>query len=49
LRRFKIDTVLRVVDFVFRPVPFDPHVYLQYSPYDCVKPIRQCRSAKVKV
>jgi hypothetical protein len=29
--------VLRLVDFVFRPIPFDPHVYLQYSTYDCVK------------
>jgi hypothetical protein len=34
---FKVDTVLGPVDFVFRPIPFNPHVYLQYSPYDCVK------------
>ena len=34
---FKVDTVLDPVDFVFRPIPFDPHVYLQYSTYDCVE------------
>jgi hypothetical protein len=33
---FKVDTGLGPVDFVFRPIPFDPHVYLQYSPYDGV-------------
>jgi hypothetical protein len=34
---FKVDTVLRPVDFVFHPIPFDPRVYLQYSTYDCVE------------
>ena len=34
---FKVDTVLRPVDFVFRRIPFDAHLYLQYSTYDCVK------------
>src|ERR1035441_3366176 len=37
LRCFKVDTVLRPVDFVFRRIPFDAHLYLQYSTYDCVK------------
>jgi hypothetical protein len=31
---FKVDTVLPLVDFVFRLIPFDPHLYLQYSPYN---------------
>ena len=35
---FKVDTVLRPVDFVLRTIPFDPHVYLQYSTYDCQGP-----------
>ena len=34
---FKVDTVLRPVDFVFRLIPFNPHLYLQYSTYNCVK------------
>jgi hypothetical protein len=34
---FKVDTVLRLVDFVFRLISFDSHPYLQYSPYDFVK------------
>jgi hypothetical protein len=29
--------VLRPVDFVFRFIPFDPHLCLQYSTYACVK------------
>ena len=33
LCRFKVDTVLSSVAFVFRPIPFDPHLYLQYSKY----------------
>lgn len=33
LRRFKVDTVLRLVGLVLRPIPFDPHLYLQYSTY----------------
>jgi hypothetical protein len=34
---FKFDTVLRPVDFVFRFIPFDLHLYLQYSTYAHVK------------
>jgi hypothetical protein len=34
---FKVDAVLRPVDFVFRPIPFNPHLYLQSSTYDYVK------------
>src|ERR1019366_3571258 len=34
---FKVDTVLRPVDFVLGPIPFDPHANLQYSTYACVK------------
>jgi hypothetical protein len=30
---FKLNTVLPPVNFVFRFIPFDPHLYLQYSPY----------------
>jgi hypothetical protein len=41
---FKVDTVLRLVDFVFRLIPFDSHVYLQYSTYDCVKSSGECAS-----
>jgi hypothetical protein len=43
---FKVDTVLRLVNFVFRPIPFDPHAYLQYSTYDCVK--ARSRAAKAR-
>jgi hypothetical protein len=34
---FKFNTVLPPVDFVFRFIPFDPHLCLQYSTYACVK------------
>jgi hypothetical protein len=34
---FEVDTVLRLVEFVFCLVPFDPHPYLQHSPYEAVK------------
>jgi hypothetical protein len=37
LCRFKVDTVLRPVDFVLRPVPFEPHMYLQHDTYIYVK------------
>ena len=46
---FKVDAVLRPVDFVFRPIPFDPHLYLQYSTYACVKSsgVGKCRKPTV--
>jgi hypothetical protein len=47
--RFKVDTVLRPVDFVFRPVPFDPNQYLQFGTYDCVKSSGGVRDAKVTI
>lgn len=37
LCRFKVDIVLGLVDLVFRLIPFDPHLYLQYSKYESVK------------
>jgi hypothetical protein len=39
---FKVDTVLRLVDFIFRPIPFDPHLYLQYSAYVCAQASGGC-------
>jgi hypothetical protein len=38
LCRFEVDTVLRLVDFVFCLLPFDSLPYLQYGPYETVKP-----------
>ncbi len=37
LRCFKSNTVLPAVYFVFRFIPFDPHLCLQYSTYAYVK------------
>ena len=37
LRCFKCNAVLLPVDFVFRFIPFDPHLCLQYSTYSGVK------------
>lgn len=34
---FRVDTVLRLVDLVFRRIPFDLYSYLQYSTYTLVK------------
>jgi hypothetical protein len=39
--------VLRLVDLVLRTIPFDPHVYLQYSTYDCVKSMVGLRQPEV--